>query len=194
MSLSGEGDITDAMLAVMDPVAVRDAVHPAGDRRPGHDADHAVLRIARLARPSRPATSFARRPKPDPERGRGDRALGEPAALLPSYRDAKTPRSAAPRSARATRSPCTTRPATATRTCSPTASRSTSRARRTSTSSFGQAEHFCVGVHLARLEGRIFYEELLSRFTRIEVVGKPKRLRSNLNNSYKEMRVVLTPR
>jgi cytochrome P450 len=59
--------------------------------------------------------------------------------------------------------------------------------------SFGQAEHFCVGVHLARLEGRIFYEELLRRFTSMELAGTAKRLRSNLNNSYKEMKVALTP-
>ena len=58
---------------------------------------------------------------------------------------------------------------------------------------FGQAEHFCVGVHLARLEGRIFYEELLARFTQIERNGEPKRLRSNLNNSYKQVPVALTP-
>jgi cytochrome P450 len=57
--------------------------------------------------------------------------------------------------------------------------------------SFGQAEHFCVGVHLARLEGQIFFEELLSRFRRIEPTGEPKRLRSNLNNSYKQMPVKL---
>jgi cytochrome P450 len=60
--------------------------------------------------------------------------------------------------------------------------------------SFGQAEHFCVGVHLARLEGRVFYEELLTRFSKIEQTGPPKRLRSNLNNSYKEMPVALKPR
>ncbi|HWA65425.1 MAG TPA: cytochrome P450 [Mycobacteriales bacterium] len=58
---------------------------------------------------------------------------------------------------------------------------------------FGQAEHFCVGVHLARLEGRIFYEELLARFTGIELAGVPQRLRSNLNNSYKSVPVTLTP-
>ena len=28
--------------------------------------------------------------------------------------------------------------------------------------SFGIAEHFCLGVHLARLEGRVFFEELLA--------------------------------
>ncbi|HVU61582.1 MAG TPA: cytochrome P450 [Mycobacteriales bacterium] len=58
--------------------------------------------------------------------------------------------------------------------------------------SFGQAEHFCVGVHLARLEGRIFYEELLSRFTKIEQAGEPRRLRSNLNNSYKSLPVAIS--
>jgi cytochrome P450 len=56
---------------------------------------------------------------------------------------------------------------------------------------FGQAEHFCVGVHLARLEGRIFFEELLARFTKIEQAGAPRRLRSNLNNSYKAVPVTL---
>jgi len=58
--------------------------------------------------------------------------------------------------------------------------------------SFGQAEHFCVGVHLARLEGRIFLEELLSRFSDIQQTGEPKRLRSNLNNSFKTIPLALT--
>jgi cytochrome P450 len=56
---------------------------------------------------------------------------------------------------------------------------------------FGQAEHFCVGVHLARLEGRIFFEQLLARFSEIERGGEPKRLRSNLNNSFKSVPVSL---
>ncbi len=58
--------------------------------------------------------------------------------------------------------------------------------------SFGIAEHFCLGVHLARLEGRIFFEELLGRFSTIEPTGEPVRLRSNLNNSYKKVPVRLS--
>lgn len=58
--------------------------------------------------------------------------------------------------------------------------------------SFGIAEHFCLGVHLARLEGRIFFEELLARFDHIEQTADPVRLRSNLNNSYKKVPVRLT--
>lgn len=58
--------------------------------------------------------------------------------------------------------------------------------------SFGIAEHFCLGVHLARLEGRIFFEELLATFGTIEPTGDPVRLRSNLNNSYKRVPVHLS--
>lgn len=57
--------------------------------------------------------------------------------------------------------------------------------------SFGIAEHFCLGVHLARLEGRVFFEELLGSFADIELIGDPVRLRSNLNNSFKRLPVRL---
>jgi cytochrome P450 len=57
--------------------------------------------------------------------------------------------------------------------------------------SFGIAEHFCLGAHLARLEGRIFFEELLARFATIELAGTPRRLRSNLNKGLKELPVRL---
>jgi cytochrome P450 len=59
--------------------------------------------------------------------------------------------------------------------------------------SFGQAEHFCVGAHLARLEGRIFFEELLSAFSSIELIGSPQRLRSNLNNALRTLPVRMVP-
>ena len=57
--------------------------------------------------------------------------------------------------------------------------------------SFGIAEHFCLGVHLARLEGRVFFAELLAAFGEIELAGEPVRLRSNLNNAYKRLPVRL---
>ena len=49
--------------------------------------------------------------------------------------------------------------------------------------SFGIGEHFCLGVHLARLEGRVFLDELLDRWYDIELAGTPVRQHSNLNNS-----------
>jgi len=55
--------------------------------------------------------------------------------------------------------------------------------------SFGIAEHFCLGVHLARLEGRVFFEELLATFPSIELTGDPIRVRSNLNNALKVLLV-----
>lgn len=53
--------------------------------------------------------------------------------------------------------------------------------------SFGIAQHFCLGVHLARLEGRVFLEELLSSLSTIELTGEPQRIRSNLNNGLKRL-------
>ena len=57
--------------------------------------------------------------------------------------------------------------------------------------SFGIAEHFCLGAHFARLEGRVFFEELLAAFPSIELAGDPVRLRSNLNNAFKRLPVKL---
>ena len=58
--------------------------------------------------------------------------------------------------------------------------------------SFGIAEHFCLGVHLVRLEGRVFFEELLRTFATIELAGPVTRTRSNLNNALKSMPVRLS--
>lgn len=57
--------------------------------------------------------------------------------------------------------------------------------------SFGIGEHFCLGVHLARLEGRVFFEELLGTFGDVQLAGEPVRLRSNLNNGLKRLPVTL---
>ena len=46
--------------------------------------------------------------------------------------------------------------------------------------SFGFGIHRCVGNRLAEMQLAILWEELLKRIDRIEVVGEPKRLYSNL--------------
>ncbi len=57
--------------------------------------------------------------------------------------------------------------------------------------SFGFGEHHCLGIHLARLEARVFFEELLATFARIELTGEPVRVRSNLSNALKRLPVSL---
>ncbi len=59
---------------------------------------------------------------------------------------------------------------------------------------FGFGEHFCLGASLARLEARIFLEELFARFESIALAGEPVRLRSNELNAWKRMPVRLVPR
>jgi cytochrome P450 len=59
---------------------------------------------------------------------------------------------------------------------------------------FGWGEHFCLGARLARLEARIFFEELFDHFASVEIVGPVTRLESNLTNTTKRVPVRLTPR
>ena len=49
--------------------------------------------------------------------------------------------------------------------------------------------HFCLGAHLARLEVRIWVEEMLPYLDRIEPAGPPGRLRSNFFNGVKRLPV-----
>jgi len=49
--------------------------------------------------------------------------------------------------------------------------------------------HHCLGAHLAKLEIRITFEELLRRGVEIELTGPPERLRSNFFNGIKRLPV-----
>ena len=54
--------------------------------------------------------------------------------------------------------------------------------------------HHCLGAHLAKLEIRITFEELLARGLVIELAGRPERLRSNFFNGVKRMPVRVVAR
>jgi cytochrome P450 len=43
---------------------------------------------------------------------------------------------------------------------------------------FGYGAHVCLGQHLAKMEIRAFFKELLARLERIELAGEPKRIQS----------------
>jgi cytochrome P450 len=58
---------------------------------------------------------------------------------------------------------------------------------------FGFGEHLCLGAALARLEARVFFEELLSRYPGYEVVGPAERVPSTLVAGIRALPVVLAP-
>jgi cytochrome P450 len=54
---------------------------------------------------------------------------------------------------------------------------------------FGYGAHVCLGQHLAKLEIRAFFKELLSRLDAIELTGKPKRVQSSFVSGLKTLPV-----
>ena len=52
--------------------------------------------------------------------------------------------------------------------------------------------HHCLGAHLAKLEVRITFEDLLARDVQLELAGPPERLRSNFFNGIKRLPVRVT--
>ena len=52
--------------------------------------------------------------------------------------------------------------------------------------------HFCLGAHLARLETKILFQELMPRLASIELAGPVERIRSNFVNGIKRMPVRVT--
>jgi cytochrome P450 len=54
--------------------------------------------------------------------------------------------------------------------------------------SFGRGgPHLCLGVHLARLEVKVVLAALARRFSRFELAGEPRRIRSNFTNGLKAL-------
>jgi cytochrome P450 len=52
--------------------------------------------------------------------------------------------------------------------------------------------HFCLGAHLAALETKVMFEELLPRLESVELTGPARRMESNFTNAYKSMPVRVT--
>jgi cytochrome P450 len=57
---------------------------------------------------------------------------------------------------------------------------------------FGYGPHVCLGQHLAKLEMRIFFEELLPRLESIKLNGKPSRSEATFVNGPKRVPVRYT--
>lgn len=59
--------------------------------------------------------------------------------------------------------------------------------------SFAFGEHYCLGVHLARLTLKVEFEEIVTRFKSIELTGDPVRVRSNFVGGLKHLPVHMEP-
>ena len=57
--------------------------------------------------------------------------------------------------------------------------------------SFGFGIHRCMGNRLAEMQLRVVWEEILTRFDRLEVVGEPVRVQSSFVKGYTELPVIL---
>ncbi len=58
----------------------------------------------------------------------------------------------------------------------------------------GGGPHLCLGQWMARLEVRAFLQALVEHVDRVELVGEPRRVRSNFINGLKELPIHLVPR
>ena len=57
--------------------------------------------------------------------------------------------------------------------------------------SYGFGIHRCMGNRLGEIQLRILWEEILKRFSHVEVVGQPERVLSNFVRGYSSLPVVL---
>jgi cytochrome P450 len=58
---------------------------------------------------------------------------------------------------------------------------------------FGQGVHYCLGAHLARLELRVLFEELLARFASVSLAGPVEWTRSNRHTGIRSLPVICAP-
>jgi len=58
---------------------------------------------------------------------------------------------------------------------------------------FGSGQHVCVGSRLAEMQLRVVFELLAERVARFEVIGEPRRFRSNFLNGLKNLDTVYHP-
>ena len=54
--------------------------------------------------------------------------------------------------------------------------------------------HYCLGAHLARLEARVLFEELLLRGPELSIAGEPTHLRSTMVQALTHLPVAVRPR
>jgi len=54
---------------------------------------------------------------------------------------------------------------------------------------FGYGAHVCLGQHLAKMEVRAFFKELLGRLQSIELTGEPRRIQSTFVTGLKTLPV-----
>lgn len=59
--------------------------------------------------------------------------------------------------------------------------------------SFGFGIHRCMGNRLAEMQLRILWEEIMQRFSHVEVVGEPERVKSNFVRGYTSLPVRVHP-
>ena len=56
---------------------------------------------------------------------------------------------------------------------------------------FGFGEHLCLGAALARLEARVFFEKLLTKFPAVALDGEVNRMRATMVPGVKRMPVTM---
>lgn len=59
--------------------------------------------------------------------------------------------------------------------------------------SFGIGQHFCIGSHVARLELKVMFEEIIPRLRKPRLAGQPEYVKSFFINGIKRMPVIFEP-